>query len=370
MATMLKKTAVFAWLSCASLALAQPPVKDPDPSKTTGPVLTGSGSSTLTLTGTTSAPGITLTTAKKLEPGSLEEMLDKALRNNPDILASEAKVREAEAECNRVRHQVVAKIVGLRMDIETAKNVLKLLEIMLKNERLAPSSTDSVLIAQSKVETKKAELGKLEAELKAVLGSYAQVKNLVFDANGALRIDSSVFNTINTPYLTGTPTLTTLTQTLGSTNLNALYSSNLNNTFYSVPFTGAQTVQTPMAERIKAALDRTVSLDEFHEVPLKDILGFLTKKEGVVVPFRVLGKSEDAPVSLMKAELPVGAWLQMIEDSVPNLRFVVREYGILATTKDRIPDGAMTVQEFWRQGDKAKTPAPKTGKEPEAGKKP
>ena len=49
----------------------------------------------------------------------------------------------------------------------------------------------------------------------------------------------------------------------------------------------------------------------------------------------------------MTGELPVGAWLQMFEDSVPDLRMVVREYGILVTTKDRVPQGALTVQDFW-----------------------
>src|SRR5262249_24336780 len=61
--------------------------------------------------------------AKKPEPGSLEDLLDKALRNNADIRAAEAKVREAEAELNRVRHQVLAKIVGARNDIDAAKKM-------------------------------------------------------------------------------------------------------------------------------------------------------------------------------------------------------------------------------------------------------
>src|SRR4051794_33829889 len=55
---------------------------------------------------------------KKPEPGSLEDLLDKALRQNADIRAAEAKVREAEAELNRVRHQVLAKVVSLRNDID------------------------------------------------------------------------------------------------------------------------------------------------------------------------------------------------------------------------------------------------------------
>ncbi len=232
------------------------------------------------------------------------------------------------------------------MDIETAKNALKLFEIGLKNERLSMSSTDALLTAERNVAKQKAELGKLEAELKAVLGSFTHV--LVNDNLYFVRfVDSGTVE--NSAAIKDYRVAAGLGLRL------------------HVP---AQTVQTPMAERIKAALDKTVSFDELPEARLKDVLGFMTDKAGVDVPFRVLGKSQDESVSLMKAELPVGAWLQALEDSVPNLRFVVREYGILATTKDRIPDGAMTVQEFWKQGDKAKTPAPKPDKEPEAAKKP
>jgi hypothetical protein len=43
-----------------------------------------------------------------------------ALKNNADIRA-EAKVREAEAELYRVRHQIVAKVTTLKRDIATAK---------------------------------------------------------------------------------------------------------------------------------------------------------------------------------------------------------------------------------------------------------
>ena len=45
----------------------------------------------------------------KPAPGSLEDTLEKALRNSADIKAAEAKVRNAEAELNRVRHQVLTK---------------------------------------------------------------------------------------------------------------------------------------------------------------------------------------------------------------------------------------------------------------------
>src|SRR5437660_737827 len=48
--------------------------------------------------------------AQTTEP-TLEEMLNKALKDNPDIRVAEAKVREAEAELNRTRLQVTQKVL-------------------------------------------------------------------------------------------------------------------------------------------------------------------------------------------------------------------------------------------------------------------
>ena len=64
----------------AGLALAQPgPKKDPAPKEPAKPA-----------------------------PGSLEDTLDKSLRNSADIKVAEA-MRDAEAELNRVRQQVLMK---------------------------------------------------------------------------------------------------------------------------------------------------------------------------------------------------------------------------------------------------------------------
>ena len=47
----------------------------------------------------------------------LEEMLEKALRDNPDLRLAVARVAEADAELNRVRLHVVQKVgAGLSSD--------------------------------------------------------------------------------------------------------------------------------------------------------------------------------------------------------------------------------------------------------------
>ena len=61
-----------------------------------------------------------------------------------------------------------------------------------------------------------------------------------------------------------------------------------------------------------------------------------------------------SPIVSLGEELPVGAWLQLFADGTPDIRIVVREYGLLVTSKTAAPPDALSVQEFWKQ-----TAAPK-----------
>jgi hypothetical protein len=50
----------------------------------------------------------------------------------------------------------------------------------------------------------------------------------------------------------------------------------------------------------------------------------------------------------LKTEVPLGAALQALEDLIPGLRFTVRDYGVLVTVGNRIPDGGVRVHDFWK----------------------
>ncbi len=65
--------------------------------------------------------------AKQAEP-TLEEMLNKALKDNPDIRVAEAKVREADAELNRTRLQVTQKVLVFHHSRESQKAIIKVAE--------------------------------------------------------------------------------------------------------------------------------------------------------------------------------------------------------------------------------------------------
>jgi hypothetical protein len=49
----------------------------------------------------------------------------------------------------------------------------------------------------------------------------------------------------------------------------------------------------------------------------------------------------------------------MFADANPELRFVVREYGLLVTRKESAPPDAISVFEFWKQKPEKKEPPKK-----------
>ena len=116
-----------------------------------------------------------------------------------------------------------------------------------------------------------------------------------------------------------------------------------------------------MADRIRACLNKKVKIEVKEPLPFSQALNYFFDAAALDVPVRPLGKIEAEKMDEMtfpKAELQVGAWLQVLQDSAPNVRFVVRDYGILVTTRDRVPDGAMTVEDFWKQDNKPKAIVP------------
>jgi hypothetical protein len=328
---------MHAWrisLLAAALLVTAPLAAQQSPKKEGG----GSGG----LPGTPPGMGTGGAAKKAPEPGSLEDLLEKGLRHNADIHAAEAKVREAEAELNRVRHQVVAKVVSVRNDLDAARRMLGHLERI--NRTVATiaakgnASQQELEAAAMSLEKQRAEVVRLDAELEAMTGTWQKrVASLAFAPDGQ-RLYSMMADGAVRVWDPSTG------REMGA------YSSDAKPRWLTGRLT---TVQQPMADRLKAALDKTVKISESpEELPLREALDYLFKRAAIDVPVRFLGKLDDKAVGLMKGELPVGAWLQAFEDAVPDARFVVRDYGILVTTRERAPEGSMTVSQFWKQGEK------------------
>jgi hypothetical protein len=287
-------------LAAAGLVLAQPPAKKDAPAAKE---------------------------ASKPAPGSLEDTLEKALRNSADIKAAEAKVRDAEAELNRVRQQVLTKATALHADLNLAKRMLAVAEQTLAAvERGAVlKGAENILTAQAMVEKHRGEVEKLETELKSLRGEFA------------LKLSSAAFS----------PDAGQMWAAMsdGSVRVwDVATGAQISKAPAAPPAAG---VKTPMLERIKKLLDQEVTF-EVDNVPVADALKALLERAGSDIPLRVLLASDQAVPIVLKGKLTIGAWIEAIEDSDPDIRLVVRDYGLLLTTKDRRPEGALSVHDLWK----------------------
>ncbi|HEX3148752.1 MAG TPA: TolC family protein [Gemmataceae bacterium] len=272
--------------------------------------------------------------------GSLEETLEKTLRNSADIKAAEAKVREAEAQLNQVRQQVLTKATALHADLNLAKRMLAVAEKNLASAEqmvqkgLAPH--ESLLTAQAMVEKHRGEMEKLQTELKSLRGEFAVsagsfIQSLTFSPDGRYLVagDGAV-------RLWDATTGAALDRT-GTTDLLA--------TWLAAPKPAA--VQTSMTDRLKKLLDQEVEM-KLRGIDVQTATEELFKLAKADMVIRVvLAKPPTAQIDLA-GKLTVGAWLQAIEDTDPNIRIVVRDYGLLLSTRDRVPEGALRVQDVWK----------------------
>jgi hypothetical protein len=234
---------------------------------------------------------------------SLEDLLATALKQNPDILVAEAKLREAEAELNRVRQHVLAKIVALKGDIDSGNDILReaknrwerLKELQRMGTRIV--TDEEMGTAQVLFYKYKAEQARMEAELPLLIGKK-------FGSG-----DSS--------------------NPLGE------------RVVAKMPVTPAT------AAKFRAALELQVNID-FGEAQLGKVLEYLqTNVKGVNL---TLGGGVN-PKALVKSKLPepitLLAALQLLEDQV-GMVFTVREYGIVGVDRNSVSQGALSVSEFAR----------------------
>jgi hypothetical protein len=260
----------------------------------------------------------------------LEEMLAEALKNNPDIRVAVAKVAEADAELNRTRLLVTQKVIALHHGMLSQKAAVDYAQ--KKYERLKQLSNqgaiDSALLeeAQQALTLAKAKQAELEAQMPALLGKAAR------GTEGNVTFTSDNLMSLSIDYSAG------------------IAKGNTLSLFRVIP----HQAEGPMADKIRKALETPVKVD-YKDAKLSEILKDL-QKTAPGLSFRDFsGHGNHSRTLQFEEALPVSAILQAIGDYF-ELSFVVREYGILVTTPKEAPPGALTVQEFLRQG---KTPAEK-----------
>lgn len=272
------------------------------------------------------------TTRGKATAQNLADWLAEARKNNPDIRVAEAKVSEAEAELHRALLQVMQRVVALHNLIESQRGKITdreaALERMIKLQKKGFAAEPDLNRARQELVLAKTKLAELEGELAFMLGKQplksdedrAKERLLLYVQRRELAARDAKDKDVES--YTAKRQLAALR---------------------------AQSVHGSLAERLRKALDAPVTLRFDDNTALGDALEFLESKVSGV-SFRIIGNDlRTTAVGLrLKEAMPLGAALQAIEDTIPELRFAVRDYGILVTVKDQLPPNALSVQDFWK----------------------
>ncbi len=250
--------------------------------------------------------GDVATSEQRLFPKGLpkiEVMLREALEQYTDVLAARSKVRAAEAEQRQAELRALKDMMMIRDRWEKANNLVS--AVASGN----PADLRSALANQAAIEW----------ELAFLLGSRGT----------SLAESPSVSDA-------------------GKTVPNAAAVAPV--VIDSVVPAGDQ------AASIQKILKTTVDMG-YDDAPLRDVATFLSEQSGlrIVLDNESLeeeGLSGDYRITCELGEMELVAALQALEDLQRPLYFVVRDYGILVTTKGRRSSETVSVQDFAKLSDR------------------
>jgi hypothetical protein len=263
--------------------------------------------------------------AKPADKPTLEEALSQALKGNADIRVAEAKVNEAEAELNRTRLLVMQKVVASYSACKAARAKVETFEAQLNHLSSAtPGGERARLVGE--LMAAKAELETAEADMPFLLGKPPRKAEAE-----APRQDSEAAVSAGLRFLSRMQTGQDQAAALGLLSLAA----------------AQQVAPVPVAEKVRKALDAPIAVD-FKDVPFAEVLEYLQDKAGVVIRDQMTRHyPEGGPKITLKFSepLPLRAVLQALEDEFDDarslgLRFVVRDYGLLAIPTGNVPPGS------------------------------
>ena len=254
--------------------------------------------------------------AKADQPG-LAQLLEQALKSNPDIDAAQAKVRDAEAELNRVRFKTMNKIVTLQLDLRALQAVKDEAEasyqLALQLFQRGTIPEQALSDKRLTVQKAKADLARAEADLSYLIGKSPPEAPPQYTAGLVLDVSK------RPPH-------------------------------EKIPTGSVSSLQPALVKAVRMVLDTEIKAD-LGEVTLTSLVEWLTDQQVPPLPLnvslRVGPKSKDVIHRLnFKSAISMGAVFQWIEDQY-GVTCIVRDYGIVIT--DTPPPGAVLLLELWRQ---------------------
>jgi hypothetical protein len=234
-------------------------------------------------------------------------MLKASLEHHPEILAARAKLRAAEAEQRQAELKALKDIMDIRDRWEKASQAAV---------ATLPPNHPGIL-------ERLRNLAAIEWELAFLLGTRGEM-HLTGDA------DAEPGRTA--PQATPKPENASAPPAIES----------------GIP-------RGEQGKLVKKLLGQAIPVD-LEDMPLTDVVKYFSDQSGLRFVLDKQGlKNEgfpvDSPVTLKLKDAELGSALQALEDLHKPLSFVVRDYGILVTTKDYGPENAVSARDFWKLTD-------------------
>jgi hypothetical protein len=272
-------------------------------------------------------PGqLKLDVVAKPKKSALEEALDLALKNNPDLRVVVSKVALADAELHRTRLQVAQKVAAAYADVILQRAVLKEMERQLTVTRKfferGGASREELGKAELPVVEMKAKVAAAERELDHLQGKGGRDMKSAGATLGMLYRARPAYN------------LTTID--LGNDAGVHFYSS----------LVDSGTVKTEGSNKLRQALRKKATLS-VKKMTLENYLALVRKTAGgLSVHANTKEPAWNEIVDFEFDDVTIGGMLQFLEDSLPGHQIVVREYGLLVVPKEKVPPGALTLSAF------------------------
>ena len=283
---------------------------------------------------------------------ALEEALDLALKNNPDLRVAASKRVLAEAELSRTRLQITQKVAAAYADVLTERAVVAEMERQLAATRTlikkGVASLEDLSKAEFQSNERKAKLATAERELEHLQGKGGRDDK---QANLSL---AEFYDR------TGHPKSATFYRSLGQDG----------RVFAGRGVQGFDlfSVKTETTDKLRQTLQKKTTLSG-KEMSLTEYLTLVRKTAGGMnVHANTQGEAWKETIDFDFDGVTIGGMLQFLEDNLTGHQILVREYGLLIVPKDKVPPGALTLSAFLEAGGEKEKPKAKVMSDPVEGK--
>ena len=290
---------------------------------------------------------------------ALEEALEQALKNNPDLRVAASKLALAEAELSRTRLQITQKVAAAYAETLSERAVVAEMERQVK-------------VAQSlhaKGGIPREELSKAELQFTERKAKFAAAQRELDNLQGKGSRDEKQRRAAIAEFYrrTGHLEAAAFYDKLQGERVRAGTELSIATGASFLDYDGDGRldlfiVKTDATDKLRQTLQKKATLT-VREMSLAALLAQVRKTAGGInIQANTKGEAWKETINFDFEDVTIGGMLQFLEDNLTGHKIIVREYGLLIVPKAKVPPGAVTLTAFLATSDE-KPKATPTGDE-------